>query len=257
MSSADKQLAWGSGVFLSCWYLLYFLLIRLLDEFKDQAFDNNYHKDRPLQSGLIGEKDLWYAIAVVLICMSVIVIYVGGNVWYYLVVLGYTGLMYKEFFIPRYLKKHIFAYLLSHQIVFIPIWLYIYSITSPGLFKQSYVLISLHLLYQIAPVVIMEIGRKMMHRHDAHGKNTPDTYAYIWGEWQAIAIFGGLIIASALVGIGATVIPVYVGCVVFISGSAITVSAKQLVPYMEKYGMVLTIGMTLLFPLLALIYTYE
>ena len=52
----------------------------------------------------------------------------------------------------------------------------------------------------ILPVVIMEIGRKMVHRVSHKGIQTSDTYAYEWGEGQAIFVFSALFIVGGVIG---------------------------------------------------------
>jgi 4-hydroxybenzoate polyprenyltransferase len=186
-------------VVLTILYLLFFLYLRILDEFKDFRYDETNHKDRPLQRGLVTKKDLVSLLFVTIFSMAGCVIYLGGYWAFTIIVFLYSLCMYREFYCHDWLKKHMVIYLVSHQIVFVPLWMYFFSVVTKEyrfIFNPAHISL---LLYMILPVVIMEIGRKMVHRHSHTGKKTNDTYAYIWGEKGAVLLFSTLFFVGGLI----------------------------------------------------------
>lgn len=95
-----------------------FFLVRVFDEFKDAKDDALYRKNLPVPRGLISLREL------AIIGVIVGVIEIGVNAWFFpkmlliwLVVIGYLSLMGKEFFVPEWLKKHQFWYVVSHMFI--------------------------------------------------------------------------------------------------------------------------------------------
>lgn len=95
-----------------------FFLVRVFDEFKDREEDAKFRKHLPVPRGLVTLKEL--AIVGLIAFIGQIIL----NAWYfpkmlmiYAVVFGYLCLMGKEFFIPEWLKKHQFWYVVSHMMI--------------------------------------------------------------------------------------------------------------------------------------------
>ncbi len=98
-----------------------FLLLRIIDEHKDFDKDMISHPKRVLQSGQITLKDLR---VIGLICILFQVFYtlradqgLGATAVAYLVVLVWSFLMAKEFFVGEWLKNHLLLYALSHMLI--------------------------------------------------------------------------------------------------------------------------------------------
>ncbi|GAB4444518.1 MAG: hypothetical protein OHK0035_38480 [Cyanobacteria bacterium J069] len=97
---------------------LFFLQLRIADEFKDAETDRQHRPYRPVPRGLVTLKELSVgaiAAAVLQLGLSLAVgrslVGMLGLVW------GYLGLMTREFFAPRWLKARPLAYLLSHAVI--------------------------------------------------------------------------------------------------------------------------------------------
>ena len=183
-----------------CFYVLFLLHLRLLDEKKDFLYDNEFHTTRPVQRGLISLKELKLVGIVNLIIISLIGIIISYSLLsmiLFFITLSYTFIMCKEFFIHDFYKQSPSLYLLSHQIVFIVLYLYIISnFLGPQLLTLKSILLS---VYLTIPILIIELGRKVKHRTSSSGENTNDTYAYIWGSRRTIITICITILVGAIV----------------------------------------------------------
>jgi 4-hydroxybenzoate polyprenyltransferase len=95
-----------------------FFLVRIFDEFKDQADDAKYRKYLPVPRGLISLKELKIiGLIVAVIQVSTIAIFQTEMLYLYLLVLVYLMLMGVEFFVPEWLKKRHLIYITSHMVI--------------------------------------------------------------------------------------------------------------------------------------------
>jgi hypothetical protein len=99
---------------------LQLLLLRIFDEHKDFESDKIFNPDRVLQKGLIKLSDLralgWICVALQLICFFAIhpsqeAMMAFAGMW------AWTLLMWKEFFVKAWLKKHFLCYSLLHVVI--------------------------------------------------------------------------------------------------------------------------------------------
>lgn len=105
--------------FFAVW--AFFLMLRVFDEHKDYALDLENHPKRVLQSGLVTLSHLKVVGAVA------IAIQLGASMWLdhgvgrvtiaWAIVMAYSALMAKEFFIGEWLGKRLVPYALSHMMV--------------------------------------------------------------------------------------------------------------------------------------------
>src|SRR5215471_10239683 len=99
----------------------FFLMLRVFDEHKDYELDLRNHPQRVLQSGLItlGHLKVVGAIAIaVQLAVSLLADRGFGpttRVW--LVVMAWSALMAREFFVGEWLGKRLVLYALSHMVV--------------------------------------------------------------------------------------------------------------------------------------------
>jgi 4-hydroxybenzoate polyprenyltransferase len=95
-----------------------FLLVRILDEFKDKEDDAKYRKYLPVPRGLIKLKTLKIiGFVAVVIQLSVILFFQLNMFYLYITAMAYLGLMTVEFFVSSWLKKHQMIYILSHMLI--------------------------------------------------------------------------------------------------------------------------------------------
>jgi 4-hydroxybenzoate polyprenyltransferase len=186
-------------------YLCFLLHLRILDECKDEQYDKNNHPDRPVQKGDISLRILRYIGLGNIVVIILLAFYISKipELFLLLFSLFYSFLMFKEFFIGELLRKHIVFYLVSHQVVFIPLFFFFYSVFNKHIWLPKTMSSLLHIIVIVIPIVLIEIGRKMVHRyHD--GKKTNDTYAYVWGEENSLRVFSLILFIAGIFSFGIT-----------------------------------------------------
>lgn len=106
---------YATGVFMT---VSFFFLLRIADEFKDKEEDAQYRPYLPVPRGLIQLKELRNVAIIVILIQIAILYFFQSRMWiWYLVVLGYMGLMRIEFFVPEWLKKRQELYNMSHIMI--------------------------------------------------------------------------------------------------------------------------------------------
>ena len=173
---------WHKIVALFIIIFMFFLQLRITDEFKDYEEDLKYRAYRPVQRGVVTLKALG-KIGIATVIIQII-------------------LMAKEFFIKEWLTKRILIYALSHVVIMIFITLVIVNATqyivlgeAENIFKfvalQRYrhnidiALIPLFTLNYLNGIVL-EIGRKTRRAdEEEHGVQTSSK---LWGKKKAVVI---------------------------------------------------------------------
>ncbi|MFP5520071.1 MAG: manganese transporter permease [Bdellovibrionia bacterium] len=96
----------------------FFLRMRLFDEIKDYEVDLKINPTRPLARGLITINEVKKAIVILLAAEALIAMALSpGTLVIWLVAALYSLLMYKEFFIGRWLRPHLTTYAITHTFV--------------------------------------------------------------------------------------------------------------------------------------------
>jgi 4-hydroxybenzoate polyprenyltransferase len=116
---------------------LFFFKLRLFDEIKDVEFDKIYYSDRPLPQGILSKKDLLIAAFIIIIIEILFFSFYGF--WSFLSILitvSYSLIMYKEFFIKKWLRDHLTIYAISHTFVVVLISITIFTSLINKIFSQ-------------------------------------------------------------------------------------------------------------------------
>ena len=194
---------WHKIVALFIIIFMFFLQLRITDEFKDYEEDLKYRAYRPVQRGVVTLKVLG-KIGIATIIIQIILAYVIDFkiIYFMIIVWFYMFLMAKEFFIKEWLTKRILIYALSHVVIMVFITLVIVNATqyiilgeAENIFKfgalQWYrhnidiALIPLFTLNYLNGIVL-EIGRKTRRAdEEEHGVQT---YSKLWGKKKAVVI---------------------------------------------------------------------
>ena len=179
--------------------LLFFLQLRVSDEFKDFEDDSRFRPYRAVPRGLVSLRELgWIGVGAAFVQLALAVWLEASLVWLLILAWLYLGLMSKEFFVPGWLKARPSAYLASHMVIIPLIDLYatacdwrLTGLTWPpdGLYW--------FLLVSYFNGVVVELGRKIRAPQDE--EPGVETYSAAWGRTTAVMLWIGAILVTALV----------------------------------------------------------
>lgn len=181
-------------------YYGFFFMLRVFDEHKDYELDCHNHPERVLQSGLITLKDLKILGAIAIIGQGVVSAWLdawafGTVLCAWSVVIVWSSLMAKEFFIGEWLSKRLFLYAMSHMVVMPMGLVWAVSMAIPGveLPPEVYVLAG----FSFVSGFTFEISRKIKAPEDE--RDTIDSYTRIFGTKGAPTVALGLVVLGALI----------------------------------------------------------
>jgi 4-hydroxybenzoate polyprenyltransferase len=175
---------------------LFFLQLRIADEFKDFEEDSRYRPYRAVPRGLVSLRELG------VVGVAAAAIQLGLALWLLpalaLVLVGvwvYLVLMSKEFFVPGWLKARPIVYMLSHMVIVPMIDFYATACDwCPTLGRPPHGLFWFVATSYFNGLVI-EIGRKV--RAPADEEEGVNTYSALWGPRTAVLAWLGVMTATA------------------------------------------------------------
>ena len=166
--------------------LLFFLQLRIADEFKDVEDDARYRPYRPVPRGLVTLSELRLVaigsgVAQLLLALSLDASLIG----FLLLAWAYMALMAREFFAADWLKRRPLAYLAAHMVIVPLIDFYATACDwrVAGLSRPPDGL-SWFLAVSFLNGIVVEIGRKT--RVAADEEPGVDTYSALWGMSGAV-----------------------------------------------------------------------
>ena len=166
--------------------LLFFLQLRIADEFKDFEEDSRYRPYRPVPRGLVSLPELaWIGAGAAVVQLGLALWLEPSLAWLLLAAWVYLTLMTREFFAPRWLKRHPIAYMTSHMVILPLVDLYatacdwrVAGLRFPPAGLYWFLLVS------YLNGLVIEIGRKT--RAPADEEKGVDTYSALWGTAGAV-----------------------------------------------------------------------
>jgi 4-hydroxybenzoate polyprenyltransferase len=179
--------------------LLFFLQLRIADEFKDYEEDAAYRPYRPVQRGLVTLRELsWVGVGCAAVQLALAIWLEPSIAWLLLVAWVYLGLMTREFFAARWLKRHPIVYMTSHMMILPLVDLYatacdwwVAGLRRPPAGLYWFLLVS------YLNGIIVEIGRKT--RVAADEEHGVQTYSALWGTGGAARAWLVAVVATAAV----------------------------------------------------------
>jgi hypothetical protein len=115
---------------------LFFLRLRIFDEFKDYDHDLKYYSHRPVPRGVISKKELKNLLLPIIISEFIIAFTSGKNgSILFIISFIYSLLMLKEFYVCDWIKARFTIYVIAHEILLFPLFFYICAISG---FKLSF-----------------------------------------------------------------------------------------------------------------------
>jgi 4-hydroxybenzoate polyprenyltransferase len=177
--------------------LLFFLQLRIADEFKDYEEDALYRPYRPVPRGLVTLRELaWVGVGCAAIQFALALWLEPSAAWLLLAAWAYLALMTREFFAPRWLKRHPIVYMTSHMLILPLVDLYATACDwwVAGLRRPPAGLVWF-LLVSYLNGIIVEIGRKT--RVPADEEHGVETYSALWGTRVAARAWLAAVAATA------------------------------------------------------------
>ncbi len=182
--------------------LVFFLQLRIADEFKDFEEDSRFRPYRPVPRGLVSLRELGMLGAGCAALQLVLALWLAPFLALILLVVWvYLALMSHEFFVRDWLKAHPVVYMWSHMLIMPLIDFYATAcdwVTAGtglpwGLFW--------FLCVSFANGIVIEIGRKL--RAPADEEEGVETYSVLWGPRRAALVWLGAVCATAVLAAAA------------------------------------------------------
>jgi len=177
--------------------LIFFLQLRVADEFKDHEADARYRPYRAVPRGLVSLHELGAVAAAGALLQLALALWLQSSLaWLLAAVWAYLGLMWKEFFAHRYLTSHPIAYLWSHMLILPLITLYAtacewHTVGVPMPSGLAWLLVA-----SFFNGLVIEIGRKI--RAPEAEERGVETYSALWGRRRAtLAWWTAMLLAAA------------------------------------------------------------
>jgi hypothetical protein len=180
--------------------LLFFLQLRIADEFKDAEEDARYRPYRPVPRGLVRLSELailgvitgLVQLLLGLALLPVLVLLLFG-VWIYL------ALMSKEFFVAAWLKKRPILYMVSHMVIIPQIDFYATACDWWPTLGRAPEGLGWFVAVSYFNGIVFEIGRKI--RAPADEETGVDTYTALWGRPIGVLAWLGAIATAGYCGL--------------------------------------------------------
>jgi 4-hydroxybenzoate polyprenyltransferase len=175
---------------------LFFLQLRIADEFKDFEEDSRYRPYRPVPRGLVRLRDLgWLWAGCILIQLALALWLSPKLIGLLLITWIYLGLMSKEFFARRWLKSRPITYMVTHMAIMPLVDLYTTSCdwVPAGASRPPHGLLWF-LVVSFFNGMVVEIGRKIRSPQDE--EPGVETYTFLWGRRNAVVTWLAMLAAT-------------------------------------------------------------
>lgn len=176
---------------------IFFLQLRIADEFKDSEEDEKFQPYRAVPRGLVTLRELGFVFLIGAF------IQLGIALWLYpplvgilLIAWAYLGLMSREFFVREWIKSRPITYLWTHMGI-MPL-VDLYATATEWMPRGATVPDGLiwFLVVSFFNGVVIEVGRKIRSRDEE--KPGVSTYTKLWGQRGAPLIWFGFLLVTAI-----------------------------------------------------------
>lgn len=181
--------------------LLFFALLRLMDEVKDFEKDRIAHRERPLPRGLIAKGEAVQIIELgryILLAYALIIwVFLQSTAaLVYVFLILYLWMMYKEFGMGQWLQKRPITYAITHQLSGFLIAIFAVSVATPG--KALAPATWAFGLVLVGAFFCYEICRKL----DPHAHPILATYMHFYGFKKTFELAVIMLVLSAIGSVG-------------------------------------------------------
>ncbi|MBK5096335.1 MAG: hypothetical protein JJE01_01045 [Gemmatimonadetes bacterium] len=193
---------WTTYTLLGSWTLFFHMLVlRLMDELKDIEVDRELFPQRPVPSGRVRIGDIKSGLALASVLLVVPNMFVPGARWMVLALLAYSFLMFRFFFVPDLLRRHLLLNLATHNPVVVVVLLYLVALVGAEhgmtMADADWRLVLLLIAFYWPATFAWEIARKIRSREE---EDAYVTYSQIFGRRGALLVVAGAQTMSLLVG---------------------------------------------------------
>lgn len=179
--------------FITC--LLFFLQLRIADEFKDAEEDAMYRPYRAVPRGLVSLKELGATFIIsCLIQLALAVLYFPYLTVVLLIAWAYLALMSVEFFAHDWLKARPITYLWTHMLIMPIVDFYATACHWLPIGEKPWGGLGFFLAASFFNGLVIELGRKL-RQPNAEEKGV-STYSKLWGLQKASWVWLGCLIAT-------------------------------------------------------------
>lgn len=181
---------------------LFFLQLRILDEFKDFEDDARWRPYRPVPRGIVTLRALgWLWVCAAGVQLVLALLFAPWLALLLVAIWAYSGLMGVEFFVREWLKAHPVAYMASHMVIVPMIALFITAFDwLPGGAPDGRLGWLLAMSY--FGFCVIEIGRKI--RAPENEEEGVETYSALWGRRNAVVAWLAVMTMTGALAVGAS-----------------------------------------------------
>jgi 4-hydroxybenzoate polyprenyltransferase len=183
---------------------LFFLQLRIADEFKDFEEDSRFRPYRPVPRGLVSLRELGVLGAACGIVQFGLALWLEPSI--VLLLAGawvYLAAMSKEFFVGEWLKVHPVLYLISHMMIIPLVDLYATACDWWGAADGVPRGLIWFLAVSYTNGIVIETGRKIRAPQDE--ETGVNTYSALWGPRNAALVWlGAMLVTAAFAAVAAT-----------------------------------------------------
>lgn len=205
-------LAAVAAAFVSC--LLFFLQLRIADEFKDIDEDSKFRPYRPVPRGLVKLRELGVVFALAAAAQFAVALWLCPRLVALLAVVWiYLAAMSREFFAREWLKARPMTYMVSHMFIMPLIDLYATSSDWLAAGARPGAGLAWFLFASFFNGMVIEIGRKI--RAPADEERGVETYSALYGPRRAVLLWTTALALTTLAALRAAALAgllVPVGC---------------------------------------------
>lgn len=174
-------------------FFLFFLVLRMMDEYKDYDKDVLAHPSRPLPRGLIPLLQFKSGIAIGISSLIVfdLALLIGGfthSFYLYSLVIIHLWLMYKEFYIAEWINARPLLYAVTHQLILVTLCLFCIS-----LFRSDFNFGRMDIIYSFS-VLFSFFSYEVCRKLDPGAHPVLKTYLSVYGIGGVIKIVSTLLI---------------------------------------------------------------
>jgi len=177
---------------------LYFLQLRIADEFKDFEEDARYRPYRPVPRGLVKLSELHSLFIFTAAIQLVVTLALHPPLIIFLLITwAYLTLMSVEFFARDWLKRRPITYLWTHMLIMPLVDLHATAfqwMPDPGVTEKPIVGLAFFLIASFFNGIVIEVGRKL--RQPAEEEPGVPTYSKLWGQRTAATVWLACIFAT-------------------------------------------------------------